>query len=305
MTLASASPWHASATSRSLADRSRLAHLFVWAITLIAVGLPEIGVDLAGGSTPDWLPIADVAIVTGSLMFSLFWSPLGAFSRFLVVLLAMQPAIHPTLWPVALSYWRVDLPGGQPPLRAEFILELALVVALVGVLAVFGLTRRQLYLGVGQLDALAAPVRWLIDRPIKWTRLGPVSAALIGLGTFAFLVIGLGTPALNGVTAALPAILLFAAINAFNEEMLFRAAPMATLGGAMGRREAILLGVALFAVPHYFGIPFGLVGMAMAAVLAGWLLKCLLETRGLFWPWTIHFVQDILIFAVITAGAGP
>jgi membrane protease YdiL (CAAX protease family) len=107
------------------------------------------------------------------------------------------------------------------------------------------------------------------------------------------------------VIAALPAILFFAAINAFNEEVLFRAAPMGSLDGAMGRREAMLLGVALFAVPHYFGIPFGLVGMAMAAILAWWLLKCLFETRGLFWPWTIHFVQDVLIFAVITASAGP
>ena len=305
MTPTSVSPRHASALSDDSARRSLLVHVVVWAIVLIAVGLPQIGVDLAGGSMPDWLPVADVAIVTGGLLVSVFWRPLRPFGRFLLVLLAMQPAIHPGLWPVALSSWRLGLPAAQPPLRAEFILELAIVLALVGVLVIFGLRPRQLYLRVGQLDAFAAPVRWLIDRPIRWSRLGPVSAVLIGLGTFAFLVMGLGTPALIGVIAALPAILFFAALNAFNEEVLFRAAPMGSLDGTMGRREAILLGVALFAVPHYFGIPFGLVGMAMAAVLAWWLLKCLLETRGLFWPWTIHFVQDVLIFAVITAGAGP
>jgi membrane protease YdiL (CAAX protease family) len=106
------------------------------------------------------------------------------------------------------------------------------------------------------------------------------------------------------VQAVLPAVLLFAAINAFNEKALFRAAPRAALEGALGRREATLLAVALFAIPHYFGVPYGLVGVVMAAVLGWWLLKCLVLTRGLLWPWSIHVVQDITIFGVLLAGAG-
>jgi len=284
--------------------RRPLVHGFVWAVALVAVGLPQIGVDLSGGIAPGWLPIADVVLVAGTLALSIMWRPLRPFTRFFVVLLALQPAVHSGLWPSAWMSLRLDLPGGQPPLRAEFILELALALGAVGVLLIAGLRRRQLFLGLGQPGALAAPVRGLIDRPIRWTRLGPISAALIGAGMLAFLVIGVGTPALSAVVAVLPAVLIFSAINAFNEEMLFRGAPMATLEGAIGRREAILLGIMLFAIPHYFGVPFGLVGVAMAAVLAWWLLKCLLETRGLLWPWIIHLVQDILIFGVLLAGAG-
>jgi membrane protease YdiL (CAAX protease family) len=189
-------------------------------------------------------------------------------------------------------------------LRSEFILELALALGLIGVLLIAGLRRRQLYLGLGKSGAFASPIRGLLDRPIPWTRLGPVSAALIGAGTLTFLAVGFGLPALGEVQAVLPAVLLFAAINAFNEETLFRAAPMAALEGALGRREATSLAVGLFAIPHYFGVPFGLVGVAMAAVLGWWLLKCLVETRGLVWPWIIHAVQDIMIFGVLLAGAG-
>ncbi len=53
---------------------------------------------------------------------------------------------------------------------------------------------------------------------------------------------------------------------------------------------------AFFGFAHYYGMPNGIVGVLMAGVL-GWLLgKSMLETRGLFWAWFIHFCQDILIF---------
>jgi hypothetical protein len=285
------------------AARGRFARGLVWTVALVAVGLPQVGIDLSGRVAPGWLPVGDVILVAAALALSILWRPLRPFTRFLVVLLALQPAVHSGLWPSALTTVRFDLPG-QPSLRSEFILELALALGLVGVLLIAGLRRRQLFLGLGQTGALATPIRGLFDRAISWTRLGPVSAALIGAGTLVFLVVGVGLPAFGEVQAVLPAVLLFAAINAFNEEALFRAAPMATLEGALGRHEATLLGVMLFAIPHYFGVPFGLVGVAMAAVLAWWLLKCLVETRGLLWPWIIHLVQDVTIFGVLFAGAG-
>ena len=283
---------------------SGLARGIVWTVALVAVGLPQIGIDLSGRVAPGWLPVGDVILVAATLAFSILWRPLRPFTRFLLVLLALQPAVHSGLWPSALATVRFDLPGGQPSLSSEFILELALALGLVGILLIAGVGRPQLFLGPGKSGALAVPIRGLFDRPIPWARLGPVSAALIGAGTLAFLVVGVGLPAFAEVRAVLPAVLLFAAINAFNEEALFRAAPMATLAEALSRREATLLGVMLFAIPHYFGVPFGPVGVAMAAVLGWWLFKCLVETRGLLWPWIIHVVQDIAIFGVLLAGAG-
>ena len=126
---------------------------------------------------------------------------------------------------------------------------------------------------------------------------------MIGLGTLAFLVAAGNAPTLDRALAVLPAVLVIAAINALNEEVIFRAGPVAALDGVLGRRELVLLVVALFAIPHYFGVPFGLVGVAMAAVFGWWTTKALLETRGLLWPWVIHLVQDVLIFTFILAGA--
>ncbi len=291
---------------------TRVARGLVWTVALVAVGLPQIGIDLSGRVAPGWLPVGDVILVAAALALSMLWRPLRPFTRFLVVLLALQPAVHSGLWPSALTTVRFDLPV-QPSLRSEFILELALALGLVGVLLISGLRRRQLFLGLGQPSALAFPIRGLFDRPIPWTTLGPVSATLIGAGTLAFLAIGVGLPAFGKVQTVLPAVFLFSAINAFNEETLFRAAPVATLEEALGRHEATLFAVMLFAIPHYFGVPFGLVGVAMAAILGWWLVKCLLETgwwlfkclvetRGLLWPWIIHLVQDIAIFSVLLAG---
>jgi len=45
------------------------------------------------------------------------------------------------------------------------------------------------------------------------------------------------------------------------------------------------------------------VGVILAAFL-GWILgKSMLETRGLFWAWFIHFLQDVLIFAFLAIGS--
>ncbi|HEX2695726.1 MAG TPA: hypothetical protein VHP61_08215 [Acidobacteriota bacterium] len=35
----------------------------------------------------------------------------------------------------------------------------------------------------------------------------------------------------------------------------------------------------------------------LAAAFLGWLLgKSMLETKGLLWPWFIHFVPDVIVF---------
>jgi hypothetical protein len=60
---------------------------------------------------------------------------------------------------------------------------------------------------------------------------------------------------------------------------------------------------AYFGLLHYYGVPYGVVGVLMAGLL-GWLLgKSMLETRGLFWAWFIHLIQDVLIFSFLAIGS--
>ncbi|MFN3299563.1 MAG: type II CAAX prenyl endopeptidase Rce1 family protein [Sediminibacterium sp.] len=55
----------------------------------------------------------------------------------------------------------------------------------------------------------------------------------------------------------------------------------------------------LFGLPRYFGNPKGIIGVIMSGVLGYILCKATIETRGISIAWTIHFVQDIIIFTAI------
>jgi hypothetical protein len=58
-----------------------------------------------------------------------------------------------------------------------------------------------------------------------------------------------------------------------------------------------------FGIGHFYGIPYGVIGVLMAGFLGWWLGKSMLETRGLWWAWFIHFVQDVWIFAFAVVGS--
>lgn len=59
----------------------------------------------------------------------------------------------------------------------------------------------------------------------------------------------------------------------------------------------------LFGIPHYFGHPGKLAGVVLAGFL-GWLMSLsVLQTGGIAWAWTVHFVQDVVIFTMLFAVA--
>jgi membrane protease YdiL (CAAX protease family) len=101
----------------------------------------------------------------------------------------------------------------------------------------------------------------------------------------------------------LPMVLLLAAMNAFSEEMTYRASLLAGLEPTLGWRQSLWITALFFGLGHYFGVPYGPLGVAMSTFL-GWILgKAMLETRGFFWAWFIHFLQDVLIFSFMAAGS--
>ena len=100
-----------------------------------------------------------------------------------------------------------------------------------------------------------------------------------------------------------PAVLLFAAMNAFNEEMTYRSTMIAGLEKVVGSKHALWNAALFFGIGHYFGVPYGVVGVLMATFLGWFLGKAMIETRGFFWAWLIHFLQDVLIFSFMAAGS--
>lgn len=154
----------------------------------------------------------------------------------------------------------------------------------------------------GDMGAKPEPVRWLgISEKDTWRGVGINFAVIITLATSAFLYFGLWNPELplTALLAALPWALLFAVSNSFVEETITRFTIVIGLAGTLEKRYLYILSALVFGIPHYFGVPGGVIGSLMAAFL-GWLLaKSIVETRGIFWAWFIHFLQDVVIFAVL------
>ncbi len=88
---------------------------------------------------------------------------------------------------------------------------------------------------------------------------------------------------LRAALSMLPSI-LYAALNAFNEEMTFRAPMLATLEPTGGSLHAWWMSAYFFGIAHYFGTPGGLAG-AVLSIFMGWMLeKAMLETADCCGP---------------------
>ena len=76
---------------------------------------------------------------------------------------------------------------------------------------------------------------------------------------------------------------------------------LATLEPEGGSRHALWMSAFFFGASHYFGIPGGMIG-GIASTFMGWILgKGMVETRGLFSTWWIHFLSDVAIFVFLSA----
>ena len=94
----------------------------------------------------------------------------------------------------------------------------------------------------------------------------------------------------------LPAILIAAAINAFAEEYEFRSVHIARLLPVLGKQQSIMITAVLWGLMHYWGYPGGAIGVLMVWYLGNIYAKSMIETRGIVWPFAIHFLGDIIIY---------
>jgi len=200
----------------------------------------------------------------------------------------------------------LNSPSFSVYMLAEQSLRLMVTLIIIAVLFLLRKRASAFFLVKGDTSALAEPVKWLgIKSGERWNKLGRMFALFISLGTLAFLVIA-GRPPLDIVVRALPflpAVLIAAALNAFNEEMTYKASFLSVLEEPVGKHQALLLMAAFFGIGHYYGIPYGIIGVILAGFLGWFLGKSMLETRGFWWAWFIHFWQDVLIFSFLAIGS--
>lgn len=276
-----------------------------WIALCLASSIPAIVFAELTGAVPPWLWVVQLVVVAAVLGASLLHRAARRLWRFAVVLIALllllqvAPLLHPVWMPLQ------ALLGGSPfdaRMQPEQTAKVATSVVMVGLLLLLGLKRRDFFLAVGSLRAPIKPAP-LLGFPHRdpWYRFGLIWGFGIAFALFAvpYVMIRPSGEDLLVVVPAVPSIVVYAAVNALNEEVTYRAPLLATLEPAVGSTQAMWQTAVFFGVAHYFGTPGGLMGAALA-VFMGWILsKAMVETRGLFWPWFIHFLRDVAIFVFL------
>jgi hypothetical protein len=291
-----------------------------WGVLLLVSTLPMIILqEIFHISVPfQTRTLTSIALVLFMVILTLFWSAIRSLRGFFIVFIILfaaegffygyvrnLPALDPYL----------ESTEFVPSLLSTQILRMAVTLVMLAGLMIIKKKREAFYLVKGDLAATADPMPPIMKQPASWRVLGRELSLYISLGTLAFLLIAaFPSPriqfeqgALGGMLSQMfvliPFVLLMAAMNAFSEELTYKASFLSVLEDPVGKRQALLLMAAFFGIGHYYGVPYGIIGVLMAGFL-GWLLgKSMLETRGFAWAWFIHFLQDVLIFSFMAIGS--
>jgi hypothetical protein len=282
--------------------------IIAWTVTLLVSVLPAIVVKELFKTDLSWLLWAQIgllAILLGAALLVKPLRPLWMYFAVLLVLFLSEWFFNEKVGDLFAWYARFGMGNFTKQMLGTQLLRL--FAALTMVLFLFILKRRPsaFYLVSGNLSAEAAPIPLLMSKPSRWNKLGWILSLCISGGTLLFLVLASqpSLETLGRLLPFLPAVLGLALMNSFSEELSYRAGPLATLHEAVGPQQALLMTAALFGIGHYYGVPYGIVGVLMAGFL-GWLLgKSMLETKGFAWAWFIHFLQDVLIFSFMAIGS--
>jgi hypothetical protein len=243
------------------------------------------------------------------LALTFVWSailPLRPFFVLFLVLIGTQWLVYTKVDQLSFYPTWLNHPSFNVYMLAEQSLNL--MVTLVVIAALFILRKRAsaFFLAKGDTNAPAEPVNLLgIKEGDRWKKVGLTFAFFISLGTLAFLFLA-GKPPLDMLVRVLPfipAVLLAATVNAFTEEVAYKASFLSVLEDVVGKNHALWLMAAYFGIAHFYGIPYGVIGVILATFLGWFLGKSMLETRGLAWAWFIHFWQDVWIFLFLAIGS--
>lgn len=140
-----------------------------------------------------------------------------------------------------------------------------------------------------------------IKKGDKWLETGLSLSLIITLVTAIFMYFQLKQYAVNWqlLLQGMGWIVLFSLTNSFGEEAIYRIGIVSPLKGLIAPITVFLISAVLFGVPHFGGMPSGVIGVVMAGVLGFVLAKSVYETNGIFWAWFIHFLQDVVIIGSI------
>ncbi len=290
---------------------SRAEVVTAWVFLLLASGLPRIILQEVFNYqvSSDLGSILAGSVVLIGLLLTYVWDAvrgLRLFFGLFLVLVCVEWIVFTKIDQLPVYQAWLNHPSFNVFMLAEQSLRLMVTLTIIAALFLIRKRASAFFMVKGDTSALVEPVGWMGIKPgERWNTVGRNFAFILSLGTLTFLILA-GRPPLDLALRAvpyLPAILIAAMLNAFNEEITYKASFLSVLEDVVGRRQALWLMAAYFGIGHYYGVPYGVVGVLMAGFLGWFLGKSMLETRGLWWAWFIHFIQDVLIFCFLAIGS--
>lgn len=290
------------------ATRLRTLTAVAWIATLLLSKLPlVIARDILGTDIPWMTPIW---LVTAALLFgaTYVWPALKPLRGYFAVMgvIVLTSFVFAPLVMESVAWQRFVAAQSEMTVQFAWRVVLAFLTLIVLLtVSLLGVSRREAFLTPGDMTAPVHGLDLPGGRRISWAVFGTFMALLLA-GLFFLLLMTQNPAAVGGLALAipwLPLILAAAALNAFAEEGMYRAGPLAMLLRAVGPRHAIWLTAVWFGLGHYYGgIPSGPFGLVQSTLLALLLGKAMLDTRGFAWPWLIHMALDTVIYISLAAG---
>jgi hypothetical protein len=297
-----------SSTQGVEAPRTKLTAL-AWGAILIGSMAPTIILRLfvrgvpAEPVMPSWLGLAKVVVLTVLWAVTWVWPTLKPLRGLVLALLAFWVGvllIEPLVFErAAWSNWMQQASWGvwkvAHTLENKLIPLALMALTLIG----SGIGRRELFLVRGNPSAPAQPTRLLgLKEPRPWNRVARDFLLVYVIITVivAWLDVRPDVSQIPRALIYLPAIIIAVVINVFAEEFMFRSMLLARLEPVVRPGQAILMTAVLFGSLHYYtGAPSGPVGALVVGFL-GWVAaKSMIETRGLVWAFSLHFVGAFIV----------
>ena len=226
-----------------------------------------------------------------------------------IVLLAIIIAFTISL--VFVSHWAngiVLFDGLSTKINKQIIYQSITLLTTIVFLFVLCLTKRktfQAYFRKGNLSADILPEPLMGIKPKaseNWIHLGRDFSIIISVETaivIYFQLMGGNGISIGNILSILPFSIVFALSNSFVEESITRLGVVVVLKDVIKDRTIPFVSALLFGSVHYWGNPGGILGVLVAGFLGWFLTKSILETKGIFWAWWIHFLQDVIIISVM------
>jgi membrane protease YdiL (CAAX protease family) len=274
-----------------------------WVVVLLISALPQIVLQEFLGIAVPWMPWAIVAVTAALWLASRSVPMLAPLERFLAVMVpvGLVVALVPVIFGSAL--WKSIVPPSTQPmliLFAERLLLAVFALVLIGAALILGATRREAYLVVGDLNG-PTTTRRRSGGYYGWMTAGPI--AIVGIVALMVWFLFPRLPQQIDLAAALPFIgigAIAALLNAFWEEVAFRAVPLSMLQRAVGPSMGVLMLALYFGLGHFYGgIPPAWMGLIAASAIGLLFGRAMIETRGLGWPLALHFAGDLVIFTIL------